>query len=307
MTASYYIILNAHSGSDDAETVKTTIIDALTSAGRQCHLFLVDHPERLEQVAENAIGRAEAEQGVVVAAGGDGAIHTVAEKIAGRNCLLGVIPQGTFNYFARVNFIPEKLEDALQVLIDGHSEPVQIGRVNDHIFLVNASIGLYSSILEEREEFKAKFRRSRIVALMAGAYSLFTNRQILSLTLDADVNKRHVFTPSLFVGNNSLQLGHIGIKTGLNVNSGCLTAVIPKPVSAWGRLKWMYKAFLGKLVEDESIDFFRFREMTVDVPRYFRRKVKMAMDGEIFIERYPLRFSVSPEPLRLIKPKFEPA
>ena len=45
---------------------------------------------------------------------------------------------------------------------------MQVGLVNDRVFLVNASLGLYAKLLEDREAFKAQYGRHRWVAFWSG-------------------------------------------------------------------------------------------------------------------------------------------
>jgi diacylglycerol kinase family enzyme len=54
-----------------------------------------------------------------------------------------VLPQGTFNYFSRTHGIPLDTTDATRALLAGMIRPVQVGLLNDRVFLVNASLGLY--------------------------------------------------------------------------------------------------------------------------------------------------------------------
>lgn len=58
--------------------------------------------------------------------------------------------------------------------------PIQVGRVNDQIFLVNASVGLYPELLEDREQYRRRFGRNRLVAVWSALMSLtHTHRQLL--------------------------------------------------------------------------------------------------------------------------------
>ncbi|MGC4115265.1 MAG: diacylglycerol kinase family protein [Myxococcales bacterium] len=139
----FFIVLNAGSGSDDAQAVRETIEHAFLDAGRQHTLLLVDQPGKLAEQARRAVYQARATNGVVVAAGGDGTINTVAQAALEHGLPFGVIPQGTFNYFSRTHGIPSDVEEAVQVLLQAPPQPVQVGLVNDHVFLVNASLGLY--------------------------------------------------------------------------------------------------------------------------------------------------------------------
>ena len=91
-------------------------------------------------------------------------------------------------------------------ILAGTVKPVQAGLVNDKVFFVNASLGLYPQLLEDREAYKRRFGRSRLVATWSAIVTLFHQTHQLRIDLDADGEQRHVRAPTLFVGNNRLQL-----------------------------------------------------------------------------------------------------
>ncbi|HYM48547.1 MAG TPA: acylglycerol kinase family protein, partial [Burkholderiaceae bacterium] len=99
--APIYIVLNAGSGDSDTETTCREIADVLNADGRVHQILRVDDPERLGEIARQAVAKAQQNAGVVVAAGGDGTLNSVAQATLGSGCQFGVIPQGTFNYFGR--------------------------------------------------------------------------------------------------------------------------------------------------------------------------------------------------------------
>jgi diacylglycerol kinase family enzyme len=167
--APFFIVLNAGSGSESAAEARRVIEEGFAAAGRRHRIFLVDGPGRVQALAREAVERARAVDGVVVAAGGDGTINAVAEATLGSGCAFGVLPQGTFNYFSRTHGIPRDTAQALQVLLTEQPRAVQVGLVNDRVFLVNASMGLYAELLEERETYKARYGRSRWIAFFAGS------------------------------------------------------------------------------------------------------------------------------------------
>ena len=64
------------------------------------------------------------------------------------------------------------------------ARPVQVGLVNQQVFLVNASLGLYPKLLEDREAWKAQFGRSRLVAFGAGLSTLLRGDRDLRLRIE---------------------------------------------------------------------------------------------------------------------------
>jgi len=115
--APFFIVLNAGSGSESAVEARQVIEEGFAAAGRRHRIFLVDGPGRVQALAREAVERARAVGGVVVAAGGDGTINAVAQATLGSGCAFGVLPQGTFNYFSRTHGIPRDTAEALQVLL----------------------------------------------------------------------------------------------------------------------------------------------------------------------------------------------
>ncbi|CAA9889811.1 Diacylglycerol kinase catalytic region [Candidatus Methylobacter favarea] len=298
-----YIILNAQSGKNDADKVTQLIEESCNAAHRIFYIYLIEQPEDLLKTAQQVVKSAGQHNGIVVIAGGDGAINTVAHQALQENCRVGLIPQGTFNYFARTHDIPDAPDEALQIIMAEYHEPVQVGLVNDQTFLVSASIGLYPELLETREVFQTHLGRGRVIAFMAGLYTLFLNRQIIHIILETQTERRKLETPSLYVANNRLQLQNIGIAEADHIEQGKLVAIIPQPLTTrLGIMRLLFLGMLGDLGKHENILTFAFEKMNVRLARFLGAHVKVAIDGEIIRLKAPLDFSVSAQALLLIKP-----
>lgn len=305
----FHIVFNPASGKGNAEDARRQMEQVLEQAGRRFQFYTVDDPKQLTAIARRAADAAVSINGAIVAAGGDGTINAVASAALSHRRPFGIIPQGTFNYSSRAHGIPLNTVEATRVLVDGRVTPVQVGAVNDRIFLVNASLGLYPELLQEREQLKRQYGRKRSVALWAGLQTIARggHRQLV-IEIDHDHQKEVVRTPSLFVGNNLLQLEQVGIEDADDVRRNLLVAVIVRPVGM-PRLLWLaVRGMLGQLGDDRNIREFSFRVLRVrPLGGMARRQVKVAADGEIFWMRPPLEFRVALDPLMLIVPASEPA
>lgn len=300
--APLFVVFNRASGHGDRDEVGPAVEAACRAAGRRCELFPVARPGELPGIAAEAVRRARAAGGVVVAAGGDGTINGVAQAVLGSGCAFGVLPRGTFNYFARTHGIPADLPGALQVLLHEAAVPVQVGLLNDRVFLVNASLGLYPQLLEDREAWKQQFGRSRLVALLAGIKTLLRGHRSLRLQIGQPGDTREVRTPTLFVGNNALQLEQVGLPEARAIDAGRLAGVMLRPVGRLALLGLLARGAFGQLGEADQVINFDFRQLTVQPGRFGRQRIKVATDGEVLRLPLPLRFAVAPEPLRLIRP-----
>lgn len=301
--APLFIVLNRGSGKHADEDVRVTIETILAGAGRELSIHEVQEPTQLENIAAEVVAQAKARAGVVVAAGGDGTINTVAKATLASDCPFGVLPLGTFNYFSRAHGIPSDLPAACRLLLEARAFEIQLGLVNDRIFLVNASVGLYPKLLEEREQAKQRFGRSRLVAAGAALASLLRAHRRLRLDIQSKRGQQRVVVETLFVGNNRLQLGRLGIAKAELLEHDRLVAVTVRPVSALGMLALVLRALIGKLETAAEVSSFDFERLTVR-PRFGGRHalIKVATDGEVELMSAPLAFSVLPGALWLLRP-----
>lgn len=299
-------IINGASGHRDADEKRAVIEGALTAAGRAGELLFAQ-PNELPQVAREAAAKAIATRSAVVAVGGDGTINAVAQAAHAAGCAMGVLPQGTFNYFARTHGIPDDPAEAMQALLRAQPVPVQVGLINERVFLVNASVGLYPDLLQDREVYKARFGRSRLVAFGAACVTLLRQHRQLRLQIEQGGVVREVRTPTLFVGNNRLQLEQVGLQVGADagraLDAGSIAAVMLRPIGTAAMFSLLLHGALGRLGEAEDVEAFAFHRMLVSPSlKPGRRKVKVAFDGEVSWLPSPLEFKVAEQPLFLLKP-----
>lgn len=306
--APFYVVLNAASGRAEADVRAATIRSVLGEAGRRCEIDVVGDVAhdggRLEDAAPRMAEQAARDGAILVAAGGDGTLNTVAHAAVAHGCVFGVLPQGTFNYFGRTHGIPEDLAGAVRALLHARVRPVQVGLLNDRIFLVNASVGMYPQLLEEREHDKRQYGRSRIVALLSAVKTALRGHRSLRIALELDGRTRRLRTPTLFVGNNRLQMEQVGMHPlDHALDEGRLVAIAPRPVGRLRMLGLLVRGALGRLGEANDVDAFAFRRMTVRAPLLSaRRRLKIATDGEVCRMALPLRFEALEGRLRLLVP-----
>jgi diacylglycerol kinase family enzyme len=298
-----FIVMNARSGSGDAEEAEAQMREVFETAG-QAHEFLrVDQPDSIPGVAKRAAAMARERRGAVIVAGGDGTINAIAQAVLTEQLPFGIVPQGTFNYSSRAHGVPLDARAAAQALVEPRLKPIQVGVVNDRIFLVNASLGLYPQLLQDREGYKEQFGRTRAVAFMAGLRSLMQEHRQLSLEIEHDDERELVRTPTLFVGNNSLQLEQVGLPEAEDVQRRKLAAIIVRTQRPRSLLWLALRGALGQLADSSNVRDFSFRQMSVHPwLGSSRHYINVAIDGEVVTMQPPLKFSVAAQPLWLMTP-----
>jgi diacylglycerol kinase family enzyme len=298
-----FVVLNPSSGRHDGEDDAATVIAAVLGGARCTHeLRPVGDPSALDATARRAAEDARASGGVLIGAGGDGTLNAVAHAALEQGVEYGVIPRGTFNYFARAHGIPTDTEQATRALLEAEVELVPVGLVNGRPFLVNASVGLYPEALEQREEQKQRHGRSRPVALWATLLTVLKGHHPMQVHLERDGREVQLSTLTLFVALNPLQLEQMGWD-GTPVEQGRLAAIVLKPVTT-PRLLWLLaRGALGRLPTAQGVESFTFVRLTVTPVSRAVRRVKVATDGETTFLPPPLEFALASQPLKLLKPR----
>jgi diacylglycerol kinase family enzyme len=250
-------VINASAGALDIDAKRAVIESALAAHGRKGRAADL-RPADLARVAAEAAAAAVARGTAVIAVGGDGSLNTVAQAAHAAGCPMGVIPYGTFNYFARTHGIPTEPAAAARQLLDARPRPVQVGAINDRVFLVNASLGVYPELLQDREAYKARFGRSRWVAFVAACATLLRAQRRLRLHIETGATVRDVQTLTLFVGNNRLQLQQFGAEPEDTLagtpGDGSLAALMLRPIGTLSMLGLMLHGAMGRLGEAAGVE-----------------------------------------------------
>lgn len=303
--AALLFVINAAAGAFDLDAKRAVIQSALAAHGRKGELMTCQ-PADLARVAAEAAATAAARNAAVIAVGGDGSLNTVAQAAHAAGCAMGVIPYGTFNYFARTHGIATEPAVAARQVLQARPMPVQVGVINDRVFLVNASLGIYPELLQDREAYKARFGRSRWVAFLAAGATLLRAQRRLRLHIETGSEVRDVQTLTLFVGNNRLQLQQFGAEPEDTIagtpGDGSMAALMLKPIGTLSMLKLMLHGAMGRLGEAAGVESFEFRHMVIrPTLSTSHRDVVVAFDGEVARMRAPIDIRVLDQPLYLLQ------
>lgn len=268
------VVMNAGSGKgEDADRVRA----AFEAQQVPVHLELVEDGSRLASVAAEAVNRGF---GTIVAAGGDGTICAVAAAMAGSGRRMGILPLGTFNYFARSLLLPQELEAAVAVICAGRTAPIRIATVNDEVFLNNASLGVYPAILETREEIYKRWGRSRALAYWSVLKVLARMGRPLRLRVRAGGEERVVRSPLVFVVNNAFQLEQMNLDGAERVAAGDLVVFIAPNTGRFGMFRNAVALALGYASVDQNYMMMSGPHVEIDLPQGHRRVWHVARDGE---------------------------
>ena len=291
------VIINAGSGAAQKEVTRRQLAEIFTASGIKARISLARRGGEVGKLARQAVdGGAQ----TIVAAGGDGTVNAVASIVVGSNKTLGVVPLGTLNHFAKDLHIPLDLEGAARTIIAGHSINVDVGEVNDRIFVNNSSLGLYPSIVHQREKGQ-RLGHGKWPAFLWATLTALRRYPFLNLRLIVDDSEFATRTPFIFVGNNVYEMESFNIGTRARLNAGVLSLYVTHRTSRLGLLKLALRALFKRLRQAE--DFIALITTEVHVETRRRRPMRVATDGEVTLMQSPLHYRVRPGALCVLVPE----
>ena len=283
------------------EGIYEQLIDIFSAQGYQTKAYEINDSQQFDKIMAEVLEQhlASSESGIIVAAGGDGTLNTVAKHVLNTQIPIGILPLGTFNYVARLLGIPLDLLEAAKVIATGQPQRMNVARINQEIYLNNASLGLYPLFIKKREDYNRIFGRLPLHAYTSALDVLIRDRKELKLKIWVDQKKYPVKTPLIFFGNNPLQLADMKMRIAEAAEKGKVAGVIVSKSDKLTLFKLVYQLIRGKI--DQASDVYSFAADQVRIESR-AKKLMVAIDGEIVEMAPPLNISVLKDSLSVMVP-----
>jgi len=291
------VLLNRGGGAVAADPkIGDKVASALSQAGVDAEVELVEGGDcavRCRSIAERG-------DELLVVGGGDGTISAAASALVGTETMLGILPLGTLNHFARDLGIPTKLEDAAKLIAERRDRKVDVAEMNGRIFINNSAIGLYPLLVVDRDSQRRRLGRSKAAAmLVASIRTLFRfGHQRLVLTID-DRNAQ-IDTPLLFVGNNDYRMDLAAAGQRDSLEGGRLCVLVMRKKTRRGFIAATFRALLGRSRTDDMVRLDDAERLRVSSRK---RMIAVSLDGEVARVELPLEYKIRPKALRVTAPR----
>ena len=118
---------------------------AMESLDYPVDAYAVDHPVKLAATVRAALAK---KPDLVILGGGDGTISSLVDLLVGQEVMMGILPLGTANSFARTLGIPLDIPGAVEVLRTGRALRIDLGMIDDDYFANCAAIGISPRIAQ---------------------------------------------------------------------------------------------------------------------------------------------------------------
>ena len=290
----YCLISNRVAGSGSAGAYIDRVKALMENRGVDFEIRETQYPGHATELAKAAVD--EGFDGIV-AVGGDGTLRETALSVVHTDRVLGLLPCGTGNDYARPLGIPTDAEAALDILLNGETRTVDAGMANDQIFFNIAGFGFDVDVLDYTEEFKPKCRNGET------AYRLGCLKAVLglklrrsTLTFPDGTIERNVLMAAAGVGTHFG--GGMNVLPESDMSDGLLDVCIAHDVKRIGVLKLLPKFIKGKHLGLKCITYRKATEVSVVCDPVSRIEV----DGER-MDGTPVTFRILPGALKVRAPK----
>jgi YegS/Rv2252/BmrU family lipid kinase len=254
----------------------------------------VDPTRSLEHARELA-GAAVAAGEIATGFGGDGLIGAVAGALVGTDGVLGVLPGGRGNDFARTLGIPRTPVQACDVLAHGHLRRVDLGRVGERTFLGIASCGFDSEA--NRIANAAKLVRGNLVYAY-GALRALAGWRPARFEVELDGTEHRALTGySVAAANAKAYGGGMLLAPDASLSDGLLDIVMTSEVPKLRFLRLLPTVFDGTHTRLPNVEIARARRVRISADRPFT----LYADGDPLAE-LPVMIEALPAAVQVLAP-----
>ena len=284
-------ILNPRAGGGRAKKLLPLIKEEMDKHSVEYKIIETTKPMEATEIAKE-----DKEFETIIAVGGDGTVNEVAKGIILRGFgRLGIIPGGTGNDMARSLNLPKKLEENLDIIIEGYERNIDIGRVNGDKFLNIASIGFDAEVVLNNIKIK-QIIKAGFSYLISVIYTLLSyKKKNMEIIIDGKTIKEEVVL--MAIGNGKYYGGGLQILPMAEVDNGLFSICIVSKANNLTLLRLFPTIFSGKHINlKKYVQIHEGRNIKIESSENFYLNI----DGEILPEIKKLEFSMTNEKLRVI-------
>ncbi len=234
--------------------------------------------------------------------GGDGTVISAAEILLQYDLPFGVLPLGTMNLLANDLGLTGDFATALEQLKNAKTEYIDVGLLNDRIFLCSAVLGALTETAVEREKVRQEGALQNwpefISALSRGLFGETTH----SYTLEKEGQTSDIEASVLVVSNNRFLRKPENQEERIrreSLTDGLLAVYTVLSESAIDGLSLLFKLWRGDWQEHEHVYAFETDSLTVHTRE---SNVLVTLDGEPVTMDTPIDFSIDKRALPVLVP-----
>ena len=290
------VIFNPSAGGGKAGRTLPVVREALRRLGLEHRVAATRSLEHATELAGSATAAGEA----AVAFGGDGLIGAVADALKHTAGVLGVLPGGRGNDFARVLGIPLEAAAACEVLSTGKVRSLDLGQVGDRTFIGIASCGFDS--VANRIANETRLVHGSLVYVYGALRALAQWKPATFTIAPEGQDPRTVTGYTIAAANSKAYGGGMLMAPDALLTDGLLDVVIIGQERKLRFLRRLPTVFSGTHVNQANVEVLRCSAVHVQASRPFT----LYADGDPIAE-LPATIRVLPGAVQTIVPEPDPA
>lgn len=287
------LLFNGQAGQASSEIALSQIVPTLAIQCKELKIVQSMSPEEFQQGCMDA-----SDSEVLFLLGGDGTLHTaiqVLEKLDGMP-VIGILPGGTCNDFARTLNIPLTLKEAAISVSSGKISEIDVAKINDNWFMNFAGVGLITDASENiNPDLKNKYGK---LSYYMSAIQSFKESEPISMTIEVDgtVYKENAVM-ALVMNGNSVGTHRFPIDSIIPTD-GLLDVILIQSSTIIAIREW-FSLNQPNVIPEQLSNVIHYSGKHIVIRTNKPKKVDT--DGEIYLET-PVTIDVHPKKVRFLVP-----
>ncbi len=285
-------IINPVSGVGDGQKRKDKILEIAKELGWHGKAYETSRKINGGTIAKKALANGTRH---IIACGGDGTIMEILQAVSKQKAVIGVVPLGTGNLFAKNLKIPTDYKKAIPVALLGKPQKIDIGRANGIFFSIIAGIGLDAELMQNTDR-KVKNKLGFFAYIIGGFKSLGSPSGYYKVSIDKKPPKTYKAKSVMIANMGRIESG-IEAVPGARADNGILRIGI---MQASGILHWIDLAInilRGNINKSPHYKLLSGKEISVVS---LRGKKAFQCDGDLFDPVEKLKVEIFPKSLTIM-------
>jgi YegS/Rv2252/BmrU family lipid kinase len=232
---------------------------------------------------------------LIIIGGGDGTLNAATPALIKSGLPVGILPLGTANDLAKMLDIPQDPLEAASVIVQGRLRAIDIGVVNDHVFLNVASIGFSADLANQlTADIKKKWGS---LGYGLTAFRLLRRFRRFTLYIEHDGQVETVRTVQASVGNGRHYGGGMTVEASATADDGRLDFYSLEVKHWWELIALLPSLRKGTHGKADKVRAFQTTAIRLNT----RKPMPINTDGELTTYT-PAVFSIKPKALQVFRP-----
>lgn len=273
MFKKFYFIVNPAAGAGKKLSFLPEIQLFCRKNNLDFEIVLTKQPKEAINLAKKAAKKFE----VVVAVGGDGTVNEVANGLVGSQAVLGILPIGSGNDFSKQVGYKKGLKKDLEILLEGRTKSVDVGRVNDQYYFINGlGVGFDGEVATRVRSFM-RFSKGFLAYLLAVLRTLATYKfHRVKIILDNDqVIEREILLVATC--NGTTYGGGFNVAPSARIDDGIFTICLIDKLGRFYALRSIPKIMKGTHLKLPEVHMYTSKHVIIESESDLYAQV----DGEI--------------------------